>query len=86
MKKVVCLVGAALVALLILAPTALAQDKDFMMPEENAVVVDEDALQQIAGQPLPETGGPEIGTFVLLPAALLLASGVLSYAVIRRHK
>ena len=73
-------------ALLILAPAALAQDKDLMMPEENAVVVDEDALQQIAGQPLPETGGPEIGTFVLLPAALLLASGVLSYAVIRRHK
>ena len=86
MKKAIYLAGAVLVALLILAPTALAQDKDLMTPEENAVVVDEDALQQIAGQPLPETGGPEIGTFAVLPAALLLASGVLSYAATRRHK
>jgi hypothetical protein len=38
-------------------------------------------------QPLPKSGGPAIGsTSVLLPAAaLLLGSGVLAFAVLRRR-
>ncbi len=39
-------------------------------------------MQQTTGGPLPESGGPAI----LLPAAaLLLGSGILTYAVLRRR-
>ena len=86
LKRMIFLAAAALLLMLILVPTALAQDKDLMQPEENALVVDEDTLQQIAGQPLPETGGLEIGRHVFLPAALLVGSVVLSYAVVVRRR
>ena len=113
------MVAAALVAVLVLAPSALAQDMapgddDPYAPEQYVVVVGDDELQQIAGQPLPqqppdepidEPGGPapKEGTqpkggslpksggamtpsVLLLPAAaLLLGSGVLGYAVLRRR-
>jgi hypothetical protein len=110
-KRIVYLVTAALLAMLILVPTALAQDAvpagddDPLVPEQNAMVVDEAQLQQIAGEPLPsqqpttepvpvageplpKTGGPEIGSawVVILPAsALLLGLGVLAYGVSRRR-
>jgi hypothetical protein len=99
-KKVAYLAGAALVALLILAPSALAQDTvpgddDPYLPEPEATVVEHAELERIAGQPipsqppssqsLPKTGGPA-GSAVLLPAAgLLLGSGVLAYTVFRRR-
>ena len=91
MKRVVYLATAALVAILILMPGALAQsavpgDDDPYLPEPNAIVVSEEELQKIAGQPLPKTSGPNfIGTPIILAAALLLGSGVLSYAVLRRR-
>jgi hypothetical protein len=104
-KRIAYLAVGALLAMLILAPGALAQDAlpgeddDPLLPEPNAVVVDEDTLQQIAGQllpsqppagePLPKTGGPEIGSSawaVILPAsALLLSLGILAYSVSRRR-
>ena len=54
-----CLVAAALVAVLVLAPSASAQDMapgddDPYAPEQYVVEVGDDELQQIAGQPLPE--------------------------------
>jgi hypothetical protein len=76
-KKVVFLVLAALVALMILVPTAMAQQV------EQTVTVEREATM-----PLPPSGGPSVGTAgaVLLPAAaLLLGSGVLVYAVLRRR-
>ena len=95
MKRVAYLALAALVALTILAPTALAQDlvpgdDDPYLPEPNAVVVgSHEELERIAGQPvpsqpLPKTGGPSVS--VILPAAalLLVGSGVLAHAVLRR--
>ena len=91
MKRVVYLATAALVAMLILVPSALAQsavpgDDDPLSPEPNAIVVSEEELERIAGQPLPKTGGPEIlGTPMIVAAALLLCSGVLSYAMLRRR-
>ena len=92
MKRVVYLAVAALVALLILAPTALAQgvdlvpgDDDPYSPEPNAVEVDMETLQQIAGQSLPKTGGPAVGAVVLPAAALLAGAGVMAYAVLRRR-
>jgi hypothetical protein len=77
--------------MLLLVPGALAQsavpgDDDPLLPEPNAIVVTEEELQKIAGQPLPKTGGLEVmGTPMILAAALLLGSGVLGYAVLRRR-
>ena len=78
MKRVVYLAMAALVAMLILAPTAMAQEDTMMMEKETTVMMEKD---------LPKSGGPAIGsTSVLLPAAaLLLGSGVLAFAVLRRR-
>ena len=63
MKRMVYLVMATVVAMMVLVPTALAQDlvpgdDDPMTPEPEAVVVSHEELEQIAGQPLPKTGGP----------------------------
>jgi hypothetical protein len=73
---------AALVALMILAPSvALAQETQPKM--EQTVTVEREATM-----PLPKSGGPTAGTAgaVLLPAAaLLLGSGILVYAVVRRR-
>ena len=79
MKRVVYLAVAAMVAMLILVPTAMAQDEMTMMMEET--------MMMETTQPLPKSGGPAIGsTSVLLPAAaLLLGSGVLAFAVLRRR-
>ena len=112
-KRITYLATAALVAMLILAPTAMAQDiapgdDDHFLPEQNVTVVQDDELQQIVGQPHPkqipdepvdEPGGPApksdalpksggvAASAVILPAAvLLLGSGVLSYAVLRRRR
>ncbi len=71
MKRIVLLVTAALVAMMILVPTAMAQETT------------SESLPSTGGQaqPLPSTGGPS----VILPiaAALLLSSGVVTYAVLR---
>ena len=79
MKRLVYLATAALVAMLILVPTAMAQGEQTMMMEET--------MMQETTQPLPKSGGPVIGgPSVLLPAAaLLLGSGVLAFAVLRRR-
>ena len=72
MKRIIYLVTIALVAMLILAPAALAQDQvegedDVLAAEQEATVVEHPELEQIAGQPLPkqvpdepidEPGGP----------------------------
>jgi hypothetical protein len=71
---------AAMVAMLILVPTAMAQEDTMMMVQEETMMME-------TTQPLPKSGGPAIGsTSVLLPAAaLLLGSGVLAFAVLRRR-
>lgn len=72
MKNIAYLATAALAAILILAPSALAQDAvpgddDPLLAEQNVVVLEHDAQQQQAGQPRPkelpdepidEPGGP----------------------------
>ena len=70
MKRAIFLATAALLVMLVLAPVALAQD----------TVMQETMMETTA--PLPESGGPAI----LLPAAaLLLGSGILTDAVLRRR-
>jgi hypothetical protein len=69
MKRAIFLATAALLLMLVFAPVGLAQDT--VMQETTPGV-----------GPLPESGGPAI----LLPAAaLLLGSGILTYAVLRRR-
>ena len=73
MKRMIYLATAALVAMLILVPIAMAQTEMTVEMEKT--------------QPLPKSGGPAIGSpSVLLPtAALLLGAGVLGFAVLRRR-
>jgi hypothetical protein len=72
MKRAIFLATAALLVMLVLAPVALAQD----------TVMQEGTMPAGTTGPLPVSGGPAI----LLPAAaLLLGSGILTYAVLRRR-
>jgi hypothetical protein len=75
MKRAIFLATVALLAMLILAQMALAQggttDITYTIPTPGATPV-----------PTPPSGGPAI----LLPAAaLLVGSGILTYAILRRR-
>ena len=72
MKKLVLLATAALVATLILVPTAMAQDT---LPQSGGQ----------AAEPLPQTGGVMTPSVLLPAAALLLGSSVVTYALVRRR-
>ena len=74
MKRLVYLATAALVAMLILVPTAMAQEQTIMM--EETMMVEKD---------LPKSGGVPVGSIVLPAAALLVGGGILGYAVLRRR-
>jgi hypothetical protein len=80
MKRVLYLVAAALVALLILAPMAMAQGTT----QPKLVQTIQEKIEKT--QPLPTSGGPAVGSVVLPAAALLLGSGILSYAILRRRR
>jgi hypothetical protein len=78
LKRVAYLVVAALVAMLILVPVALAQDTDPYSPEPNAVVTgSQEELQQIAGQPLPsqDPGQPPVEVPAAPPQGLPASGG-----------
>jgi hypothetical protein len=71
MKRAIFLAMAALLAMLILVPMAVAQDTTMM-----------EATVGASPSAVPPSGGPSI----LLPAAaLLLGSGILTYAILRRR-
>ena len=79
MKKLLYLVAAALVAMLILVPSAFAQ----------GTVKTEATIERTMEAPLPPSGGGVVGgPAVVLPAAaaLLLGSGVLAYAALKRRR
>jgi hypothetical protein len=73
-KRIVYLVMAALVAMLILVPAAMAQDMEQTVQ-----------MQVESTQPLPKSGGVPVGSLLLPAAALLVGGGVLGYAVLRRR-
>ena len=74
MKRLVYLATAALVAMMILVPTAMAQEMTVM--QEETVMMEGD---------LPKSGGVAVGSILLPAAALLVGGGVLGYAVLRRR-
>jgi hypothetical protein len=73
-KRVLYLVTAALVAMMILVPAAMAQQESTIQ------------IQQETTQPLPKSGGVPVGSVLLPAAALLLGGGVLGYAVLRQRR
>lgn len=76
MKRAIFLATAALLLMLVLAPVALAQDTTMMTT----------GATQMGGTTAPGELGPTGGPAILLPAAaLLLGSGVLTYAILRRR-
>jgi hypothetical protein len=79
-KRLIYFATVALVAMLILVPTVMAQTTTGQAKMEQTTKVE-------STQPLPKSGGPMLGgSSLLLPAAaLLLGSGVLGYAVLRRR-
>ena len=70
---------AALVAMLILVPTAMAQEMEEGMQEQTVEIMQETT------QPLPKSGGVPVGSILLPAAALLVGGGILGYAVLRRR-
>ena len=76
MKRAIFLATAALLAMLVLMPMAMAQDMTMM------TTMMEDTMVSGGQGDIPDSGGPAI----LLPAAaLLLGSGILTYAILRRR-
>jgi LPXTG cell wall anchor motif len=71
-KRLLYLAVAALVAMLILVPTAMAQEMKMEM-------------EQTVEKDLPKSGGVGAGSLALPAAALLIGGGVLGYAVLRRR-
>ncbi len=76
MKRLVYLSVVALVALMVLVPSAMAQDTMVMKAEKTMVEKKED---------LPKSGGPAVSSMLIPAAALVVGSGVLAYAVLRRR-
>jgi hypothetical protein len=82
-RKLLYFVAVALVAMLILVPSAFAQGTT------GGLMKVEQTTEATIEQPLPKSGGPGIGgPAVVLPAAaaLLLGSGILAYAALRRRR
>ena len=78
MKKIVLLATAALVAMLILLPTAMAQEST--LPASGG-----QTLPASGGQTLPASGGLTSPSALLPAAALILGSGMVAYAIVRRR-
>ena len=78
-KRLFYLLAVALVAMLVMVPSVFAQ----------GTMKTEEKVEQTIEAPLPKSGGgPVGGPAVVLPAAagLLLGSGVLAYAALRRRR
>ena len=92
MKRAILLATVALLAMLVLVPMAMAQDttmmmgSTMMMEQTGGQMMGTTMMEMTSGQmaqdDLPTSGGPAI----LLPAAaLLVGSGILTYAILRRR-
>ena len=82
MKKAIFLATAALLAMLILVPMGVPQDTTMMTTATPAADGPQVASADGPLVPVPPSGGPAI---LPLAAALLLGSGILTYAILRRR-
>jgi hypothetical protein len=81
-KRLLYLTTVALVALLLFVPTVMAQEMEAEVKVEETRVVE----QKVEGYaPLPPSGGPAASSVLLPAAALLVGSGILAYAILRRR-
>ena len=81
MKKIVLLATAALVAMLILVPTAIAQEST--LPASGGQTLPASGGQ--TSDPLPASGGLTAPSALLPAAALIMGSGIVAYAIVRRR-
>ena len=77
MKRILYLSVVALVALMVLVPSAMAQQ---------TVVKAERTIVEKKEEDLPKSGGPAVSSVLMPAAALVVGSGVLAYAVLRRRR
>ena len=85
MKRIAYLITDALVAMLVLVPTALAQEQT-ALPKSGGQTQPLPATGGQEGtQPLPKSGGVPVGSIVLPAATLLVGGGMLGYAILRRR-
>ena len=83
MKRAIFLAMAALLAMLILVPMGVAQDTTMMTTAMTMAMTTATATSAADGPLVPAASG---GPAILLPAAaLLLGSGILTYAILRRR-
>jgi hypothetical protein len=82
MKRVLYLAVAAVVAMLILVPVAMAQESTLPKTGGQEQTVKMEATVE---KDLPPSGGVAPGSLVLPATALLIGGGVLGYAVLRRR-
>jgi hypothetical protein len=91
MKRLVYLAMAALMALVILVPTATAQEMmdesvmmdDSMMMEQSKM--EQPEMMEKGKMEMPKTGGPSLGLLLLPAAALLVGMGLMAGYVVRRR-
>ena len=75
---------AALVAMLMLVPVALAQESTLPKTGGQDVIMEKE-MEMTVEKDLPKSGGVAPGSLVLPASALLIGGGVLGYAVLRRR-
>jgi ABC-type cobalt transport system substrate-binding protein len=80
-KRVVHLTAVALVVMLILMPSVMAQQTT--QEKGGSTAKTEQTMEST--QPLPKSGGVSASSVLLPASALLLGSGVLAYAILRRR-
>src|SRR5215212_5194818 len=101
MRRLLLLVSLAFVGSLFLAPSAVAQEEETEPPQEEAMEesmepqpeppfaeekqMEKAKMEKTQPKEMPKTGGPSVSLILPAAALLLVGSGVLAYAVVRRR-
>src|SRR5215207_10156824 len=101
MRRLLPLVTLAFVVSLFLAPFAVAQEEEMEPPQEEAMEeamepqpeppfaeekqMEKAKMEKAKAKEMPKTGGPSVSLILPAAALLLVGSGVLAYAVVRRR-
>jgi hypothetical protein len=87
MRRLLLLVSLAFVVSLFLAPSAVAQVDEKAKLEAKGKLVEAVKAEKAKAKAkeMPKTGGPSVSVILPAAAVLLVGSGVLAYAVVRRR-